>query len=346
MSIKTVLLTGGRAPVTLDLARALAKLGCRVVTADTYAPTLCHFSRAVDKAFKVRKPTEDRAGFLADLEKIRQEEQVDLIIPLCEETLFVAHLEGVFSMGPELLEQLHNKKRFAALLKDFSIQAPPETEAVEKKVLYKRIFSRSGVGIVIKEAGEERPTLPSGYLAQEFIEGRALCSYSVAREGKVVAHTSYEGLQTMEMGASLALKSCSHAAIEQFVHEFAKAFSYTGQISFDFIENKQSIYCIECNPRATSGLHLFNGDPTFARAFLEDGKLVRPKPGVIKRDLLISVAQRRWPIWRGSSPIWSWHDPLPYLALPLLSLRLFKHKSFAEFMSTDIEFNGEATCAS
>src|SRR5690606_18545238 len=42
------------------------------------------------------------------------------------------------------------------------------------------------------------------------------------------------------------------------------------------------LYAIECNPRATSGIHLFNGDAQFVRCFIQpcqavNGELVTPK---------------------------------------------------------------------
>jgi hypothetical protein len=45
--------------------------------------------------------------------------------------------------------------------------------------------------------------------------------------------------------------------------------NFTGQIAFDFIETPDGRLCaLECNPRATSGVHLLASNPNFIEAFL------------------------------------------------------------------------------
>ena len=59
-----------------------------------------------------------------------------------------------------------------------------------------------------------------------------------------------------------------HAAARAWVETFVAREGYTGQIAFDFIETEAGVmYALECNPRATSGVHLLAAHPEFAAAF-------------------------------------------------------------------------------
>ena len=56
--------------------------------------------------------------------------------------------------------------------------------------------------------------------------------------------------------------------IYNFVTEYVREHNFTGQIAFDFIQDKKgNIYVIECNPRGTSGLHFFKHENNFPNVF-------------------------------------------------------------------------------
>src|SRR5579862_3436967 len=91
MSMMThVLLTGGRAPVTLDLARKFARAGYCVSVAESSPVHLCRYSNSVRNCYDVPPPNTEPAAFIAALIEIIREEQIDLLIPTCEEVFFVA----------------------------------------------------------------------------------------------------------------------------------------------------------------------------------------------------------------------------------------------------------------
>ena len=71
---KTVLLTLGRMPKSLDLARGFHALGWRVVVAEPFAWHLCRASRMVSKSLRVRAPARDPDGYLDDLRKVIERE--------------------------------------------------------------------------------------------------------------------------------------------------------------------------------------------------------------------------------------------------------------------------------
>ena len=62
------------------------------------------------------------------------------------------------------------------------------------------------------------------------------------------------------MGATTVFQCEQVKSIETWVSAFVKKLNFSGQIAFDFIQTKDGeVYPIECNPRLTSGIHLFRG---------------------------------------------------------------------------------------
>jgi len=46
--------------------------------------------------------------------------------------------------------------------------------------------------------------------------------------------------------------------LEKFIEKFAKESYCIEQVAFDFIDDGTDLYVLECNPRATSGLHILS----------------------------------------------------------------------------------------
>ena len=67
---KTVLLTLGRLPKALELARALHQAGARVIVADPFGLHVCRASRCVARSIRVPAPNTDPAAYLDALEAI------------------------------------------------------------------------------------------------------------------------------------------------------------------------------------------------------------------------------------------------------------------------------------
>ena len=77
----TVLLTLGRLPKALDLARGFSRAGSRVIVADPFGWTLTGASRHVAREFAVPPPSKGSAEYLAALAEIVARESVDLVVP-------------------------------------------------------------------------------------------------------------------------------------------------------------------------------------------------------------------------------------------------------------------------
>ncbi|RYX98757.1 ATP-grasp domain-containing protein, partial [bacterium] len=104
------------------------------------------------------------------------------------------------------------------------------------------------------------------WVFQEYIKGKAYCSYSIAQDGKLLAHSVYSSIYCAGQGATIHFEPFESEEILNIVEKIVKELNYTGQISFDFIRSDANnvYYPIECNPRATSGIYLFSESITEA----------------------------------------------------------------------------------
>ena len=129
--MNTVLLTLGRLPKALDIARSFASLGWRVIVADPFRTHLLAASRSVSQSVRVPAPAVDAGAYLAALAEIVDSAKVDLVVPISEEIMFVgllrsrlpAHVQ-VLAMPPEALAAAHDKYAFARHAIDIGLTAP------------------------------------------------------------------------------------------------------------------------------------------------------------------------------------------------------------------------------
>lgn len=292
-----ILLTGGRAPVTLDLARAFHRAGHTVFIAESLRGHVSQPSAAVKANFVVPAPRQQTEAFLSALKRIVEENQVELLIPTCEEVFHVAKGLGrgeaaspllpcrVFTAPLKKLDVFHNKWKFVMNAVDSNLRVPESMLVRDEddllfafaqwrelvlKPVYSRFASRTLIRPSLKEAlftlEFDQP-----WIAQEFIPGRQFCSYSVCQGGRITAHAAYPTIFTAGQGATIAFQPVEHAAIFEWVRRFVEQFNVTGQMAFDFIQSPEGeLYALECNPRATSGLHLLTPNPQFVESFFRD----------------------------------------------------------------------------
>jgi predicted ATP-grasp superfamily ATP-dependent carboligase len=295
----TVLLTGGRAPVTLDLARKFSAKGWRVVVAESIPTHLCKKSSAVAKSYLVPAPRFEASAFIRALQQIIETEQVTLLIPTCEEVFTVgqghADLSLACSVLTEPLERLlllHSKFHFIEIARGFGLNVP-QTSLVQdmqtaqkwlnQAVVFKPEYSRFATQTIMNpkrlndlqtlDASRER-----SWVAQTFINGRQICTYSVAHHGHIAAHCAYATEFKVGRGSTIAFQAIEHPQSEAWVKTFVEKYGFTGQIAFDFIETAAGeVFAIECNPRAISGVHLF--DESLVDALCnQTAEIIRPVP--------------------------------------------------------------------
>lgn len=381
---KKILITSGRSPVTLDLARQLQQAGHTIFIADSLQWHICRFSNAVSKSFVIRSPKQNTQDFIEDLVRIVKQEKIDLLIPVYEEALYLAqHQERfpshcqVFVSSFSLLKELHNKWLFNQKLqqmefdypKSFLIQTKEDLKQLDpsKNYALKASYSRAGLKIYKLSTPHEMPSSliiePSNpWIAQEWLEGGKFCTYSVCHQGSVLAHATYPVGYTVDGKGCIVFEAIDHPAILKWVQRFVKKTGYTGQIAFDLIElPDQRLFAIECNPRATSGAHLFSPAKRLDQAFLNNTlEPISPSKGY-SRQLAIAMLLYGWKrqahadntvqrfiktLVSVQDIIFSYQDMKPLLMQPFVFLHLWLHSrranlSLPAFFVFDYEWNGE-----
>lgn len=293
---KVVLITGARAPVALHLKRLLVAAGHTVWLADCVRHPLAATGDDRTRYRQLPPFTEDHQLAAGALKRLISEKDIQLVIPTCEEALHLSAIwqsnqmqADLFAPDIELLQQVHNKYEFIQLCSNLGLPTP-RTQllqnpadiakiATPKDWVFKPVWSRFGSEVLLRPnaspLGRIIPSPDAPWVAQEALEGTEICTYAIAHEGRIVALASYIGM--VRAGAAVCFEPINSDDIRDFVSKFVQQTAWTGQISFDFIKAKTGqLMPIECNPRATSGLHFFSEPDGFSKALFGDTAEVTP----------------------------------------------------------------------
>ncbi len=356
MSQQTALLTLGRLPKALALARALHSIGWRVIVADPFRWHLCRPSRAVAASYRVTAPNTDRDAYRRDLAEIIRRERVTTVFPVSEEALHVAYIASalpaeshLFCPGFDTLLRLHDKLAFAALVQSQGLPVPPTFPAASEPgrelcsrtdTIAKPAHACSGIGLERLKRGQQPCGDAPDLLVQHFIEGDVISTLSLLRNGHEVGRTRYRG--TVFAGTvAVCFERCDqHAAIDAWLDAFFRANPMeNGFIAFDFIVDADGCaWAIECNPRVTSGIHFFDSAAL--------GMALTAAEGVAAEDVATAAHNRyQWSystlteayravlqpaefrrrlreMRRARDVVWSRADPLPFLLMTPLSAEI------------------------
>lgn len=277
-----LLVTGARAPVAIEIARLLLAAGYQVHTADSGPFDLAGALRGV-RRHSLPPPRQQPAAFARAVADLVAREGIERVIPTCEEVFYLAaareqgYTLPLFAPGFETLRRLHDKHAFIALAAGLGLPVP-HTQLLEsreqamalapfaKDLVFKPVFSRFGTETLVGERPDRvTPTPERPWVAQERLQGEELCLYAVARAGRLDAFCAYRPLYRLGRASSFYFDPVPAPDGEALVRRLTEALAYTGQIAFDAIRTPDGrLRSIECNPRATSGVHLLVGMPGFA----------------------------------------------------------------------------------
>jgi hypothetical protein len=377
-----VLILGGRAPAALDLARRFASRGATVHIADSVPCRVSSWSRAVSSAHTIAPPRHALPQFARDIGWLVATHSIDMVVPTCEEVFFLSRIRqqlpaacNVFSAPFEQLRELHSKWRFLALAQGCGAIVPTSAsidslEAARewssgRAVVLKPEYSRFGVHVRVYPNGipANAPPLPllGRWVAQEFQQGRELCSYSVAVAGRLTAHVAYEPRYRLGNSSSYYFEAAQDAVIQRFVREFVAKIRFTGQISFDWIRGSAGqVSVLECNPRTISGVHLFSDSDAVPDAMTGNSSSLVASASAIPRMLAPVMLAAGLPLalsagmlgrwlndWRRAKDVLSVagdRKPLLGAAWDLASfaaLAARRRSSVREASTRDIEWDGE-----
>lgn len=281
-----VLVTSSRLPFALDMIRKLAELGHEVYAADCYALAPGSHSRYLAGHFVTGSPSEATVDFVADVEAILRENEIDLLLPAFEEAFYLASqrdrlaaVADVFVPPFQTLARVHDKGTFEELARRLELPTPETIlatsdaelrSAIERFPRYfaRAAFSRGGVSLLTNtgpladhiDVSDCHPSESSPWLVQEFVDGPMRCTYSTLRDGEVTAHCAYAAPRQWEHSTGIQFESIDGAASLEVVQRLGRELAYTGQMSLDFVDSPAGLRLIECNPRATDGVLLMTGD--------------------------------------------------------------------------------------
>jgi hypothetical protein len=285
-----ILLTGGRTPVALDLARAFHRAGHVVYMAESLHGHLSEPSNVIEENIIVPPPRQKTAEFIGALKAIIAQYKIDLLIPTGEEVFYVSTGRDqlpcrVFADSIEKLRALHNRWRFLHIATGLGLVVPESAlvnnlddlllayahwRGLVLKPVYSHFAAPAKILLPLKKALSTL-TYESPRIAQEYVRGRQIGTYSVCHNGHISAHTAYLSEFTAGQGAPIAFRHIDHHAAFTWVEKFVGAMQFTGQIGFDFIQTPdERIFGIECYPHATGGLHNLSEQPGFTDSFFNE----------------------------------------------------------------------------
>ena len=378
-----VLILGARAPACLEWARAFQHAGWTVTVADSLAQPLSRFSRAAEHFVRLPEPRQNPDAWIEALAEVVRQRAIDLLLPTCEEVFYLAHglerlrpLCRVFTSDFDLLHRLHHKGDFAAMTQGWAVTAPPTQVLYDKAALqalaaehqslvFKPAYSRFAAQTLIRptpaQLAKVQPSAEAPWVAQRFVAGQEHCSFSVLVNGQLRAHSCYQPKYRVGRGSGIYFQAGAPAPVRAFLEQFGRVTGYTGQVGFDFIEDPHGCFhVLECNPRATSGVHLFDQQRSQLVAALSEEPAspetldARLEPRMIALAMLLLAAPQHalsrdfWGDYqRARDVIVQDGDRGPLLAQVLslgeiIGRALSRHCGLLAASTADIEWNGQA----
>lgn len=373
---KTVLLTIGRLPKALDFARSFKAAGWRVLVAEPFKSHLTGASKCVDQCIQVPPPSKGKEAYLTALLRVIEDEAVDLVLPLSEETMHVAHLAGrlpartrLYAPPVDRLLALHDKARFPGRARDYGLNVPetaliesPEAQAIAEghDFVIKPIFSCSGRAVSLHAAGTSligiAATLTEPAVVQIQLKGKQYSTFAFAEAGEVLVNVIYQGA-VMTGSVAVAFQRVDLPAIQEWVATFVKRENHTGFISFDFfVDEAGKAWAIECNPRVTSGVHFIETED-LAPAILEPGvKLIRLKQTTLMQQFYPTLTEVQAAMFKGpqfwerlkvlrtaQDVTWDARDPMPFITMPItafsiIAMSIRQQQTFGQVSTQDISW--------
>lgn len=375
-----VLITGGRAAAALDLARDFAAAGFEVHLADCSPAWIARMSRSAHRVHRYPSPVFAPDDFRMAIAALVERIDPTLVVPACEEVFHLAAPALQSAIGSRLfapplsvLRRLHDKLAFAEDCAANGLPVPessaftqPERFADDAiEWVFKPRFTRFGEDALIGPSSARLTDLPSdgAWLAQRRVRGTEVCFHAVARDGRMTAFAVYRSAWRLGGGASFAfdpLPQDEAEPLHAIARSLAAAHGITGQFACDaIIDEGGAPWLIECNPRATSGVHLLAHDGLLARAIaaghdevhaphavpahLAPAMLVYGLPGALRGGRF-----REWrrTMGRGRDVLARRDDPWPLLGAlgdaARFTIQGWRRGISASAATTrDIEWNGE-----
>lgn len=370
-----ILITGARSFVAYSLIR-LAKLqNCEIYIADSQKKNICFTSKIAMKKFIFPSPKNDFLNFKKEIIDFCKKEKIQKIFPTCEEVFYFSKIKtdlqeigtDVFCDDFDKLLLLHSKNDFIKFCEDLPIKTPKTTKITEieelewyknvsEKMIFKYEFSRFANYVFVNfddknfKNIKKLQKLEGNMVAQEFINWEKYCSFWVAKDGKLCSNIIYDVKFSYKWGSATFFWNIFNEKIHYFVEKIVEKLNFTGFISFDYIVTENEIFVIECNPRVTSGIHLFDNNNILAKLiFANFSEKFFPKDNIYKTFILPNLCFNFLKSWKDKKAL-SWKNEVLsqeiniffyqiYLLIYYAFLSKKSWKTLSEITTWDIEFN-------
>lgn len=274
-----ILITGARAPVALEWARIALSSGHQVWLADSLRCPLGKYLQGIQGYLLLPAPVGNQQAYCQAVTRLIDEYQIDMVIPTCEEVFYLTQAKTLaqphrqspvqwFMPETNLLYRLHDKFESLSILNGLGGVLAPETRLLstpsdiqnDPNTILKPVYSRFGRQIIRQPhkhaLTETQLSADCQWVQQRKIQGQAICNYALFEAGTLIVHQAYLPKYCINQSAASYFEPYIDKRLEEFCTQFGQKTGYHGQVAFDFIEESGQLYVLECNPRATSGLHL------------------------------------------------------------------------------------------
>lgn len=376
------LVTGARLPMARAIAKALKIQNIEVIVADSLDYPFTRFSKYADDYIKFPAPALDLQAFHHAVIQTIRERGIDFVIPVNEEIFFLSRIKEDIEKTARLfcgtstqLETLHSKWHYRSLVEGCGAETPESRYVKDPSSLLEALdelgdcvikpeFSRGAFRTLLSPSRKQAMLLAiedsNPLVVQKLISGTEFCTYSVFNNGKLLAHACYNPLYRVGKGSGIYFEPVLNPAILDFTHSFGLKNAFTGQVAFDIIEdNSKNLYVIECNPRATAGIHLLETMKDWGKSFtgnetaFYDGATSPPRMAGLPIFFICAADELRKGrlgefikrFWRARDIMFDWRDPLPFFSqiigsLEILNLARKNNKTVAEIYNFGLEWDG------
>lgn len=381
---RRVLITGARAAAALDVARDFAAAGWEPHLADCVSVRMARWSKTPARIHHYPSPRKNGDAFRKAILDMVETFDFELIVPTCEEVFHLAApilqaqlKHRLFASNLATLRRLHDKLAFANDCAEWGLSVP-ESHMISSAIelsrfesqscdwVFKPRYSRFGDNALIGPEPDAlakiKPDADKPWMVQARVIGEEACFHAIAYKGRLVAFAAYGSDWRLSGGARYAFEPISdqrNTALRDIAERLALHANIHGQFACDVMFDEMNTpFLLECNPRATSGVHMLAGAGDLARA-ISDGiaspqtksRIFYLAPAMFVFGFSHALRCGKLPAWQqclvaGSDVISRPGDRWPFVGA-LVDAVSFTWTGLARNISTnaattfDLEWNGE-----
>ena len=272
------LITSASTRVAYCICKNLSRHGIQAVMADSDPLAMSFWSRHAAGRHVYTSPFLDEARFVEDILRIIDKEKIDVLIPVLEETYFVARHRAVLAPHVRIflaeywkLISLHDKRSLKNIADRLGVGMPKTVELEDAMAsgwpsdfhfpaVLKPKQGGGGWSVIevpdqfaLRTLVQQGDLLPGRYLVQEKIEGPVAGVAMLYRDGVLVAADSYWTVQTYPhpYGQPTVRVSRDFPAATAALKTILDDLRWTGPCQADFLhdEARNESFLIDVNPR-------------------------------------------------------------------------------------------------